>query len=58
MDTSYYFIKFGSEKECKDAVNYVKKRLRNQGLKVDQGKLEDEIFFVVSAPKEMIVAMV
>ena len=50
-----YFVKFS---ECKESVNYVKRRLKAQKLNVEQHDFENECCFIISAPAELLSTQV
>ena len=47
-------MKFSDSKECKESVNYVKRRLKTQKLNVEQRDFENDCCLIISAPAELL----
>ena len=53
-----YFVKFSDSKECKESVNYIKRRLKAQKLNVEQRDFENDCCIIISAPAELLSTQV
>ena len=51
-------MKFSDSKECKESVNYVKRRLKAQKLNVEQRDFENDCCIIISAPAELLSTQV